>query len=537
MVKKRKFISKVINASFSVGCVLSLSAATVMAADAAASNAALPATAVYAQQTKLDQANEVATRQSLRTLNIRWYPKYHVAAPVGWINDPNGLCYYGGQYHVFYQYHPYSAQWGPMHWGHVTSTDLVHWKDEPVAIAPDRSYDANGCFSGSAIEKDGKLYIMYTGHVDLPADQRKNNIDKVENQCLAVSSDGIHFDKVEGNPVIPLPKDKGIYGTDFRDPMMWKHDGKYYTVVGAKAASTVGQVLLFRSDDLIEWDFVGSMAKAEGNEGHMWECPNFTDVDGHDVLIFSPQDVQPEGDKYRNVDQSVYMLGNLNYDTGEFKHGEINQLDRGFDFYAPQVFKAADGRVMMLGWLDMWGSAMPEQQDGWSCMMTVPRELHYKDGKLITAPARELLSLRRNERTYEQVEVTGEKTLDSFTNGSGEFDIDFNLKDTDGMTMHLETAPDERMELSYDKKSGIFRMDRRYSGQNADGVRRATVKTDDGHLRVRGFVDRSSLEVFINGGETVFSSRVYPSTDKTEVKAAAKGGTLHVDKASFYALD
>jgi hypothetical protein len=113
VVKKRKFISKVINASFSVGCVLSLSAATVMAADAAASNAALPATAVYAQQTKLDQANEVATRQSLRTLNIRWYPKYHVAAPVGWINDPNGLCYYGGQYHVFYQYHPYSAQWGP----------------------------------------------------------------------------------------------------------------------------------------------------------------------------------------------------------------------------------------------------------------------------------------------------------------------------------------------------------------------------------------------------------------------------------------
>ncbi len=492
---------------------------------------------VGVQKTAVEKANDYIGQQSLRQANLRWYPKYHVAAPVGWINDPNGLCYYEGRYHVFFQYHPYSAQWGPMHWGHVSSADMVHWQDEPVAIAPGESYDRNGCFSGSAIEKDGKLYLMYTGHVDLnPAEKKQQHVDRVETQCLAVSDDGKYFAKFTGNPVITIPKRPDVYGVDFRDPMVWQHEGKYYAVVGSKAAPELGQVLLFRSDDLQKWDMVSIMAKGHGNEGKMWECPNFATVDGHDVLIVSPQFVQPEGDKYRNVHQSVYMLGHLNYKTGEFDRGEFQMLDRGFDFYAPQVYKAADGRTMMIGWLDMWDCKLPEQQDGWAGMMTVPRELHYKEGRLVTPPARELMSLRKNEKLRADLTIDREQTLGTLTDGVGEFEMELDLTKAGGTTIQLVTGDAERTELSYDRKSGIFRMDRNYSGRNAEGVRRAPVNAPGGKLKVRGYVDGSSLEVFLNDGETVFSSRIYPSSDKMAVKVAGKCGQVKVDRAAFYDL-
>lgn len=137
-------------------------------------------------------------------VNKRWYPRFHIAPRVGWCNDPNGFAYAGGKYHLFYQYYPYEPKWGPMHWAHVTSKDLVHWQRQPVALFPDHPYDADGCFSGSGIEKDGKLYLLYTGHVDLL--KKPGQPDRIETQALAVSVDGVHFEKSEKNPVITLPE-------------------------------------------------------------------------------------------------------------------------------------------------------------------------------------------------------------------------------------------------------------------------------------------------------------------------------------------
>lgn len=163
---------------------------------------------------------------------------FHLMAPVGWINDPNGFIYFRGEYHLFYQFYPYDSVWGPMHWGHAKSKDLLHWEELPVALAPGESYDKDGCFSGSAIEKDGKLYLMYTGHTVVGEQVRQV-------QCLAVSEDGIVFKKYAQNPIIAEEHIADVAQIDdFRDPKVFQREGHFYSVVAAKTAESRGQILL-----------------------------------------------------------------------------------------------------------------------------------------------------------------------------------------------------------------------------------------------------------------------------------------------------
>ncbi len=185
---------------------------------------------------------EKANKHIAQTItNDKYRPKYHLSAPVGWINDPNGLIFFRGEYHSFYQYYPYDTIWGPMHWGHAKSKDLVKWEYLPVALAPDMQYEKIGCFSGSAIEHNGKLYLVYTG-----ASTDKNG-QHVQTQCIAYSDDGINFTKYVGNPVLyanDLPKDCRDNIGEFRDPKVFK-DGKFfYMVVVAKSCKTAGNILL-----------------------------------------------------------------------------------------------------------------------------------------------------------------------------------------------------------------------------------------------------------------------------------------------------
>ncbi|MBQ3451839.1 MAG: hypothetical protein IJG32_06220, partial [Selenomonadaceae bacterium] len=195
--------------------------------------------------------------QAKKCQESKWYPKYHVAPPVGWLNDPNGFSYYKGQYHIFYQYHPYSVNWGPMHWGHSTSKDLCHWEHQPIAITPGEFsegkewYDWDGCFSGCGYEFEGKLWLMYTsqrfnrsaegtdigGNASNPSGYNPSGSsgggNVTERQCFAYSEDGINFTKYEKNPVIDIPNDHPIVANvDFRDPKIWDHDGKYYCAIG-----------------------------------------------------------------------------------------------------------------------------------------------------------------------------------------------------------------------------------------------------------------------------------------------------------------
>lgn len=226
------------------------------------------------------------TRQ-IKVTNDRYRPHYHIATtPGGWLNDPNGLCYFKGYYHVFYQFHPYAAQWGLCHWGHVRSRDLIHWEELPVALVPgDQNVDEGGCFSGSAIVKDNRLYLIYTGHHYYDDGDQDHFW---ENQNVAYSDDGIHFTKAAENPVISAPADNA---QDFRDPKVWQHDGHYYLVIGSREKEVdLGRLLLYRSDDLLHWTALGPIAKStnQSTEGRMWECPDLFTIDGQEVVICSP---------------------------------------------------------------------------------------------------------------------------------------------------------------------------------------------------------------------------------------------------------
>ena len=464
-------------------------------------------------------------------VNPRWYPTYHIAAPYGWVNDPNGFSYFNGEYHFFYQHYPYESKWGPMHWGHVVSKDLAHWKHLPVALAPDQKYDVDytgGCFSGSGIEKDGKLYLIYTAHHETMSGKR------TETQALAVSSDGIHFEKSKKNPIIKVPKGNDFSAVDFRDPKVWEHDGKYYLIVGTKTTDkpSLGEIMLFESDNLEKWTYRGIAAKSDSVEnGFMWECPNFAEVDGRDVLILSPM-IFADGQESHKV---VYTIGEMNYETGKLSHGDYDLLDYGFDFYAPQVMQAPDGRCIMIGWMDNWDIPIYDTKsgDGWACMMTVPRELHIKDGKIISTPVKELENLRQTETSYQNLNLNQETKLDGIHGSVGELLLDVDTKASQSFQIKLRSSAKEETILSYD--NGIFKVDRYKSGVGPGGMSEVQLAPSD-KLKMQIFLDKSSVEVFLNDGEAVISTRIYPDESSQDI-VFIPNGNLKIDNAAFYTLD
>lgn len=464
----------------------------------------------------------------IRINNARYYPKYHIAAPGGWINDPNGFCYYKGEYHLFYQHHPHSAEWGPMHWGHVVSDDLVRWNHLPIALAPSEDYDREGCFSGSAIEKDGKLYLIYTGNRADPP---------VQTQSIAESEDGIHFRK-HPEIVIGAPEDEEIHVGDFRDPKVWQNDDKYYMVVGSRTPDNFsGQILLFESEDLLNWKFKNIMARAEGNQGFMWECPNFANIEGRDILIISPQGVKRERNKYMNVFQSGYFIGKIDYASGIYIHGDFELLDYGFDFYAPQITETPDGRTIMIGWASMWYNIMPEKEDGWAGMMTVPREIHVKNGKVFTTPIKELEILRTSEKSYENLTLYKPTKFDGVKGETGELILDIDLKETAEFEIYLRASADKTQKtvLSYNKALELFKINRNESGAGGDGERECPILPAD-KMKLQIFLDRSLVEIFINDGEKVLTSRIYPDSNSTDIVFVPKDGGFKIDSLKFYEL-
>ena len=377
---------------------------------------------------------------------------------------------------------------------------------------------------------------MYTGHVDLPV-PTEDGINRIETQNIAVSNDGINFEKIAANPVLYVPADKGdISANDFRDPKIWQHGGKYYAIVGSRnRAETVGQVLLFESPNLERWTFKSIMARSEGNQGDMWECPNFAVIDGQDVLILSPMNIKAEGKKFLNLQQSGYMLGNMNYDTGIFTHGDFDLLDYGFDFYAPQILQAPDGRCILIGWLDMWGTPMPEQADGWAGQMTIPRELHIVDGKIFSTPVKELELLRGEKVSYENLSLSKATKLDGVRGDIGELLATIDLTQSKNFSIELRSSGKEKTVLSYDKTTGIVKLNRDKSGKILKGEREVEISLA-AEMKLQIFIDRSSLEIFINDGEAVFSTRLYPKENSQDIVFVPTQGALSLKQVTFYNL-
>ncbi len=469
----------------------------------------------------------------------QWYPKYHVAPPIGWLNDPNGFSYFKGEYHIFYQYHPNSAKWGPMHWGHSTSKNLYEWKHQPIAIAPDRvEYDWDGCFSGCGFEKDGKLYLMYTGQTETKKVGEKKKV--VEKQCMAVSEDGIHFEKLEGNPFILAPEENDVEVANFRDPKIWEHDGKYYCAIGSKSLRAEAQVALFESDDFFNWKFKAVTARAQGNEGKMWECPCFAHFGDDYVMLISPQHIKPEGRLFQNLHQSGYMIGKLDYDTGKFSHGKFYMFDYGFDFYATTLMKDPNGRYLIITWLAMWETLYPEQKDGWATMLTIPRELQFRNGKLYTVPPKELEGLRGKCIAHENLKLDKPTKLDGVKGSVGELLLEIDTKKSRTFKIALRAGgkdeDEERTVLLYDEDTKVLTLNRNMAGAGPKGTREVELTPFD-KLKLRIYMDKSSLEIFINDGEFVMTTRVYPRNESDDIIFIPTSDVLKIDSVKFYPFD
>ena len=292
--------------------------------------------------------NEMAEQEKVTGGKFR--EKLHLMPPVGWLNDPNGLCQFNGVYHAFFQYSPFNAEGGVKMWGHYTSKDMIDWEYHGVKLYPDQPFDCHGVYSGSTFIEDGKMYVYYTGNVKLEDGEFDYiNTGREANTVLVVSEDGETFGaKKELMRNSDYPSNLTCH---VRDPKVWKEGDTYYMIQGARTRDDVGQALIFESADKVNWKF-RSRVESEAPFGYMWECPDYFEVDGTKILSTSVQGLEGGVWDDRNVYQSGYFVidGNI---LDEYKLSEYYLWDYGFDYYAPQSFEAEDGRRIHISWMGM----------------------------------------------------------------------------------------------------------------------------------------------------------------------------------------
>jgi len=477
----------------------------------------------------LQKAREYEQKRELE-IGAEERPEFHLSARVGWMNDPNGFSYFKGKYHMFYQYHPYGINWGPMHWGHAVSTDLLHWEHLPVAIAPDTPYDKEGCFSGSAIElADGRQLLMYTGVSKEVSED--NSVRELQRQCVALG-DGLDYEKMPDNPVLDsksLPQGASQY--DFRDPKIWQEaDGTYRCVVGNCTADRDGQVLLFQSEDALHWKFHSILAKNDKRFGTMWECPDFFELDNKYVLIVSPQDMLAKDLEYSNGNGTLCLIGEYVRQTGNFKEEYDQTIDYGMDFYAPQTVLTPDGRRVMVAWMQNWDTCnLRTSQRPWFGQLSLPRELSVKEGRLYQQPVRELEKLRVQGVRYSQMVFSDFLQLEGVR--GRKVDMELTIAPGDDMQMYRKLtiyfAQDEKnhASISYSTLDSIVRIDRKFAGSRRAVIhqRQCLAASDSGRIKLRIILDAFSAEVFVNGGEQVLTFTYYTDLKADGISFKADG--------------
>ncbi|WP_367300746.1 glycoside hydrolase family 32 protein [Leuconostoc carnosum] len=322
------------------------------------------------------------------------FEQFHLYPTNGLLNDPNGLVFFKGQYHVFYQWNPYACDHKYKEWGHFVSDDLKTWQRVASALKPSlENLDSAGIYSGAAFIHEDRLYLFYTGNV---RDEAGHSVKS--SQMWAVSDDGIHFEKL--GELFPHPEG---FTKDVRDPMVWQgKNGHYFLILGAQHDNKIGDIIIYESTDFKTWQYRGSLIEDQllDVRGYMLECPGFVDVDGRQVLMFSPQGLTPDlkNHRFENIHNTGYVIGRFDEKTARFHvETEFKEVDQGFEFYAPQTMSLLNGRRIMWGWAGMMTpereSAVPTiKSNSWVHVLTVPRELHVNDhNQLIQQPISEIL--------------------------------------------------------------------------------------------------------------------------------------------------
>lgn len=445
----------------------------------------------------VEKANQFILEEK-ETINPLFKPKAHLTPEIGWINDPNGFIFFRGEYHLFYQFNPYDSVWGPMHWGHAKSEDLVNWEQLPVALAPDKDYDKDGCFSGSAIVKDDVLWLMYTGHIV----NEDGTVSQVQN--MAFSTDGIHFEKIEKNPVATadgLPEE--VIANDFRDPKIFEKDGHYYSVVATKHQDNVGCIVLLSSPNLTEWKFESIFLKGEANQGFVWECPDYFEVDGQEYLIISPMRYQKDGNDFININSNIFVTGHVDWDRKVFVADSFKEIDHGHDFYAAQTTEGPEGERVMIAWMHTWGRPLVTNDLGhkWYGQMTLPRLLKQGENGLRQVLPAGILN------SFDDIEIG------QVIQGPSKL----SLKLDDSLDLKLGTDQDY-LQFGYDKESQEVYIDRGHldiqqTGEEEWSTIRRSVTVEAEELLI--MIDTNCVEIFVNNGQEVLTSTYYVEGQRT----------------------
>jgi fructan beta-fructosidase len=480
-------------------------------------------------------------------------PQFHFSPPQHWMNDPNGLVYLHGQYHLFYQYHPFGMTWGPMHWGHAVSADMVHWSNLPIALYPN---EHGTIFSGSAVVdrrnssglgslQSPPLVAIFTNH---DASAEKAGRKDFQNQSLAYSLDaGRSWTQYPGNPVLRNPGHK-----DFRDPKVsWFEPAAKWIMTLA-----VGDhVEFYSSPDLLHWTHESDFGTGSGAHQGVWECPDLVSmsITGEKfrkyVLLVSVNPGAPNGGS-----GTQFFVGD--FDGHEFKQsqtgpaGQAEWVDYGPDDYAGVTWSgvpAEDGRTLFLGWMSNWQYAQKVPTSPWRSAMTLPRELkllHAGQGwELHSQPVRELESLRAETRRVGGDGAAAAQALSRGVNlqrDSAEIELNIDLGQSESAALQFANQRGEKTVFRVNRALQRYELDRSGSGDVSFDPRfpttaTAPMRTFTGKISVHAFLDRSSLELFINDGETVMTSLHFPSTPYNNVRLVADK-PAQVTAATIYTL-
>ncbi len=449
----------------------------------------------------------------------KWRPRFHFSPPEGWINDPNGLVYYDGEYHLFHQHrHPLLPD--GMNWGHAVSADLVHWEHLPVALTVD---ELGQIFSGSAVVDHDNTTGFFEGGSGLVAIFTHHG--EVEQQSIAFSRDrGRTWTTYKGNPVIPNVGDK-----DFRDPkVFWHHPtGRWIMVVAG------GKVRFYSSANLRDWTFESI------NEDIETECPDFFEL---------PVDGDPGNTRWvLNRAGRSYMIGK--FDGRVFMpETEAIPLNGGPDFYAAQTFNdipAQDGRRIMINWMASWAYAGNVPTKSWQGAMTLPYELRlrtFPEGmRLVQTPVEELKSLRGAGQRWEDVTVSpGTNPLAGVSGTTLEIVVEFELGTASAFGLKVRKGDSRQTTVGYDVAAGELFVDRTAAGDaGIDGfgqVFAAPLPPEDDRVKMHVFVDACSVEVFGNDGRAVITALIFPEPESNAVELYAEGGEVRVNSLEVYEL-
>lgn len=471
----------------------------------------------------LDVANSFNNKGN----NDKWTLNYHFETPFGLINDPNGLSYYNGEYHLFFQWNPYSCEHKFKHWGLTKTKDFIDFTLPKAVLAPNNAFDKNGCYSGSAFVHNDKLELLYTGNVKDDEGNRESY------QVRAICDKDGNVTKI-GPVVSELPVG---YTAHFRDPKVYKHEGKYYFVIGAQTEGLKGRVLLYSSSDFESWKYEGEIDTKYKDFGFMWECPGMLSMDNKDILIFSPQGLEKEEFKYQNIYQSGYMVGNLDYNTLKFNHGEFKELDMGFDFYAPQCFEDNKGRQILIGWMGLPEEEAyhPTSRNNRSQCLTMPRELSLKNDILYQKPLEELKELRTEEILSVTEQLGNCFDINEIKNNSYELIVDLEKQDSSEIELRFAEGTNEYMTFSYNFETKIALLDRSNMNEGLKGVRKFKLESD-GNLKLHMFMDNSAMELYMQDGLEVASARIYPEEGSFNLKLLSKDGDIKINKMEAWNL-